>query len=255
MTSAGGPVSCPLPGPLACASGVAGPVSGRGQAGTAAARARAAARWSFFDGMFWPAAARSALSSRAAAAWAILGLGGRVLTAAGQQLAGLVPGGLAERRGRGLQLGPRHGDPAALVMVADPDPGHVIRVVMHLPQALPRGDTGVLVTAGVQVRAVVLTVADLDAVGVDRPPGHRQKLDVTGGRRRDRHIAGGLGQRGVLLAGGQRPPRYQRVAQPVMRPVLPAATIHSSSRSCNSMIDHAAASSAFLPRRSTLEPT
>lgn len=73
----------------------------------------------------------------------------------------------------------------------------------------------------VQLRAVVDTAADLDAVGVDGPPGRGEQLDVVIGRQGQRHIAGGLGQGGVLLVGGEGPARVQRVTEPVVGPVLP----------------------------------
>ena len=55
---------------------------------------------------------------------------------AGHGLAGVVPGQLAERGGDPVQLVPEHGDPAAVPVVADPDPGDVVGVVVDLPQVL-----------------------------------------------------------------------------------------------------------------------
>ena len=141
--------------------------------------------------------------------------------AAGEDVPGLRPCCLPERRRRGAQVCPWHGDPAAVMVVADPDPGDVVRVVMHFPAALVRRDPRRLAAVGVQRLAVVGPPADLDAVGVDHPPGDRQQLEVVPGGQRRRHVAGDLEQRGVLLVRCQRRARSQRVPQPVMRAVLP----------------------------------
>ena len=123
--------------------------------------------------------------------------------------------------GAGAQVFPGRGQPAAVVVVADPDPGDVVGVVADLPPAVFRLDPGMLAPVGVQLAAVVGPQADLDAVGVDHPPGGREQLDVILRAERDRDIAGHVDQGGVPLVGGQRAARGQRVAQPVMRAVLP----------------------------------
>jgi hypothetical protein len=65
-------------------------------------------------------------------------------------------------------------------------------------------------------------VADLDAVGVDGPPGRGEQLDMVLGAERDRNVPGRLDQRRVLLVRGERPLRAQRIPQSFMRPVLPS---------------------------------
>jgi hypothetical protein len=125
---------------------------------------------------------------------------------------------------------------------------------MHLPAVAAPGHPGSLPPQRVQRRGVVTAVADPYPCRSDGTPARRQQPDVLTGGQGDRHVAGHGHQRGVLLVRAQHHPRGQRVAQPLMRAVLPAATIHSSSRSCSSRIDHAAACPAFLPRRSTHEP-
>ena len=56
-----------------------------------------------------------------------------------QAAAGMVPGQLAERDRRPVQVRPEHGDPP--VRVADADPGDVVGVVADLPQVLLRAVT------------------------------------------------------------------------------------------------------------------
>src|SRR5437763_1523577 len=77
-----------------------------------------------------------------------------------------------------VQLGPEHRDPAAVPVIADPDPGDVVWVAVDLPQALAGGDAGMLHPQRVQLRAVIDAAADLDAVGVHGPPGRGQQLDM-----------------------------------------------------------------------------
>jgi hypothetical protein len=48
-------------------------------------------------------------------------------------------------------------------VIAYPDPGNVIRVVVDLPQASSSGDPGVLFTEGPECLVVVLPVVDLHA--------------------------------------------------------------------------------------------
>ncbi|MFZ0118617.1 MAG: hypothetical protein WBR33_09665 [Pseudonocardiaceae bacterium] len=92
---------------------------------------------------------------------------------------------------------------------------------MHFPSAVVAGDPGVLAAVGVERLAVVGAVADLDAVGVDDPPGRRQQLDVIVGAQWDGNVTGDLDQRRVLLIRCQCLARGQRVAKPVVGPVLP----------------------------------
>ena len=155
---------------------------------------------------------------------------GRIPAAGGQLPASVVPGQLAERRRGGGQVLPEHGDPAAVPVVADPDPGHVAGIAVDLPQVLLRGDARALSPERVQLLAVIDPVADLDAVGVDGPPGRGQQLDIVPGRQRDRDISGRLDQGRVLLVRRERPPRRGRVAQPVVRPVLPLVFTDRSAR-------------------------
>ena len=92
---------------------------------------------------------------------------------------------------------------------------------MDLPLALPAGDAGFLLPDGVEFLGVVSAMADLDAVGVDGPPDRGQQLDVVIRAERDRDVSGCLDQGRVLLVGGERPLRTQRVPQAVVLPVLP----------------------------------
>ena len=184
-----------------------------------------------------------------------LGLGGRVLAAAGEDCRGRAPMPARRTAPAPCAGASRHRDPAAVQVVADPDPGDVVRVVVDLPQALLRGDPGRLAAVGGQRLAVVGAVADLDAVGVDRPPGRRQQLDVVARRpagpgrsrlsRPARRTARSVSAP-CRASAGARSPSCGRFCQ--------SATIHSSSRSCSSAIDQTASSSAFLPRCSTLRP-
>src|ERR1700728_1465171 len=83
-------------------------------------------------------------------AWSLAGpaeqavdrVGELFLGRAGLPGAGVVPGHLAERGGDPVQLGPEHGDPAAVPVVADPDPGHVIGVAVDLPPVVVLFDAG-----------------------------------------------------------------------------------------------------------------
>src|SRR6202030_1027616 len=84
-----------------------------------------------------------------------LGLGDLVLAAAGEDLAGVFPGQLAERGGCAVQVLPGDRDPAAVVVVADPEAGDVVRVAVDLPQALFPLDSRVLAAVGVECPAVV----------------------------------------------------------------------------------------------------
>jgi hypothetical protein len=149
----------------------------------------------------------------------LLGWGSAV---GGQLLAGVVPRHFPEwNRDRG-QVFPEDGDPAAFPVVSDPDPRDVVGVVMDLPQVLPGFDAGLLAAQRVEVLAVVDTVVELDAIGVDRPPGSWQQFDVVLGGECHRDIPGHLDQGGVLLVGGERPARDGRVTEPVVGPLLPA---------------------------------
>jgi len=56
------------------------------------------------------------------------GLVGVIDTPLGGDLAGVPPGEVGERLGHHRQVGPRHGDPPAVVVVAHPDPGQIVRV-------------------------------------------------------------------------------------------------------------------------------
>jgi hypothetical protein len=133
-----------------------------------------------------------------------------------------VPCLLAEGRRGGPQVRPGCQDPAAVTeVVADPDTCDVVWVVVDFPEALPGVHPGVLASVGVKCLAVVGAVADLDAVGVDRPPGRRQQLDVVTGGQRDRDVTCCLHQGGIHLVRGQLSAGHQRVAQSGVWPVLP----------------------------------
>ncbi len=151
-----------------------------------------------------------------------LGLGDRILAAAGEHLPGVVPCLLAEGRRGSPQVCPRRQDPAAVAeVVTDPHARDVVRVEADFPEPVPGVHPGVLAPAGGERLAVVGAVADLDAVGVDLPPGRRQQLDVVAGGQRDRDVSRGLDQGGIHLVRGQFPAGHQRVEQPGVRPGLP----------------------------------
>jgi hypothetical protein len=67
---------------------------------------------------------------------------GRVRAVCAKPGQGMVPGQLAERRRHAVQMLPEQGDPSTVTVVADPDPGDVIRVAVDLPQVLLAGHPG-----------------------------------------------------------------------------------------------------------------
>ena len=115
------------------------PSAGRGHCGAAVAAARPATRrergervrpaaWSCC-GTAWPAGALSGPVEQIRGRRGDLGLGGGVGAAGGQQLPGVVPGLLAERHRSRAKVFPGRGQPAAVVVVADPDPGDVVGIL------------------------------------------------------------------------------------------------------------------------------
>ena len=80
--------------------------------------------------------------------------GGTGDAALGDDVVGVAPGGLAERRCRCAQLTPPGGDPAAVVVIAHPHAGDVVGVVMHHPPIPERRDPGRLAAVGIEFLAV-----------------------------------------------------------------------------------------------------
>jgi hypothetical protein len=83
---------------------------------------------------------------------------------------------LVDRRAEGLPdqvaVDPGCGDPPTLVVVADPDHGHVVGVAVDFPPTVHRRDPGVGAAVWVQLRGVIDPVVDCHAVLVDHaPPG------------------------------------------------------------------------------------
>src|SRR5262249_42773000 len=150
-----------------------------------------------------------------------LGLRDRSAAPGSDDVPGVGPDELADGHGEGAQVGPGRGQPAAVVMVADPDPGDVVRVVTDLPPAVPGLDPGVLAPVGVELATVIGPQAGPDPVGIDHPPGGRQQLDVVLRAERDRDVARHRDQGGVTLIRRHRPAPGHPLAQPVMRAVLP----------------------------------
>ncbi|MFG2525612.1 hypothetical protein [Streptomyces sp. NPDC048527] len=134
---------------------------------------------------------------------------------------GVVPGQVTEGLRDGAEVFPGNRNPAALPVVADPDPVGVIGVAVDLPQIPLAGDTGGLSPRGSQLRAVIDAVVELDAVGVDGPPGRGQQFDVVVPGERERDVAGVLDEAGVLLVRRESPAGTAGVPQSVMAPVLP----------------------------------
>ncbi len=136
----------------------------------------------------------------------------------------MPPGEVRKRLADHGQVRPGRGDPAAVgaVVVADPDVGEVVGVVVDLPQAPLGVQAGVLAPVGVEVGAVVGAVVDLDAVVVDLPPLDRQQFQVVVAGKADRQVAGAGDQHRVGLVGRQDPAGQVGVAQPLVRAGLPA---------------------------------
>ena len=107
-------------------------------------------------------------------------------------------------------------------MVAHPDPGHVIRVVVDLPPVIPGRHPGRQAPVRAQFPAVVGPVVNLDPAVADAAPLRGQQLDVVLHGQRHRNIPGSGDQRGVGLVGGGGPVRRERVPQALVRPGLPA---------------------------------
>ena len=136
ITSASSPSSVSTGSPAGSSAGSLG----RGQEGSAVARVRAATlrsrplRRDERDGSAGLSAGPSAArSSRRDGGLGDLVLGRRVGAALGQDAAGVVPGKFAHRHRGGAKVPPDGGDPAALAVVAYPDAGDVVGVVVDLP--------------------------------------------------------------------------------------------------------------------------
>ncbi|ROO63029.1 hypothetical protein EDC02_5039 [Micromonospora sp. Llam0] len=140
----------------------------------------------------------------------------------GQLRADVVPGQFPERQPVAAQVCPECGDPAAGARVTHPDPGHVVGVVVDLPQVLVGLVSRRLPAQRVELIGVVGAAPVLDAVGVDRLPAGRQQGDVVLAGQRNRQVAGRLDQRGVLLVRREHPSRRRGVTQAVVGAVLPA---------------------------------
>ncbi len=148
-------------------------------------------------------------------------LGDRIGAALGEDAAGVVPGQLAHRGRCGAKVPPERGDPAAFAVIAYPEAGDVVGVVADFPPPATRSGARRLPSKRRQLRTVVGAMPDADAVGVDRSELPGQQTDVFLRAERDRDVAGGGDQGGVLLVRAHRPPGYERVPQPVVRAVLP----------------------------------
>ncbi|MFF2785645.1 hypothetical protein ACFVT6_02520 [Streptomyces sp. NPDC058049] len=150
-------------------SGRAGAGGDLGAAAPAAAAAVRLVRWHLF---LWPVARAV---EEVAHSLRDGGLGDLIALVA--QVAGfVVPGEFTEGGGSGRQQPPGNADPPAFAVVAQPKEADVVGVVADLPPVLPPGDPRLHPTQPVQFVAVVGTVADLDAVGVDRLPAGGQQL-------------------------------------------------------------------------------
>lgn len=94
-------------------------------------------------------------------------------------------------------------------------------VAVDLPEPALGGDARVAPSHQPAFGGVVGAVVDPDAVGVDGPPGRGQEFDVVLAAERDRDVAAGLDQDGVLLVGGEQASWVVGITQPLVRPVLP----------------------------------
>lgn len=94
-------------------------------------------------------------------------------------------------------------------------------VAVDLPEPALGGDARVAPSHRPAFGGVVGAVVDPDAVGVDGPPGRGQEFDVVLAAERDRDVAAGLDQDGVLLVGGEQASWVVGITQPLVRPVLP----------------------------------
>ncbi|SIN24675.1 Uncharacterised protein [Mycobacteroides abscessus subsp. abscessus] len=108
-----------------------------------------------------------------------------------------------------------------VVVIAHPDPRHVVGVVVDFPLPAMIVDTGMLTAVRVECFSVIGAVIDADAVLVDRAPACRQQLDVVISTQGHRHVPGDLDQRSVFLIGRQRFSWRHRITQTLVWPVLP----------------------------------
>lgn len=150
------------------------------------------------------------------------GLGEFFLGGLGQLVADVVPGQVAEGDRSPVQVLPGRLDPFTVAaVIAYPDAGDVVGVAVDLPESAFSGDSRVAASHRPEFGGVVGAVVDPDAVGVDGPPGRGQEFDVVLAAERDRDIAAGLDQGGVLLIGGKQAPRMVGITQALVRAVLP----------------------------------
>ncbi len=109
----------------------------------------------------------------------------------------------------------------AAVTEADPDPAGVVGVVVDLPPALLRRDTGGLAAVVGERGVVVGAVVQADAALGDGLPEHGQQFDVVVAAQGERYVPGGAEHGAPHLVRGQCGGGHRGVAQSLGGAVLP----------------------------------